>query len=319
MNRNYIQELGIIAIASRLKQLTEVLTKDMAKVYSELHVDFEPRWFTFVHLLKKEGKLSLTEISRKLNQTHVAANQVANALEKAKLIETSRDRNDNRKRLLTLSTKGQQLVEELEPVWKGVENAVDGLLKEAGSNLFEEIEKIETGLLQKSIYERIRENVNAEIVSRVKIISYKPVYKHAFIDLNLRWLEKYFEVEPHDKKLLFNPDEEIIEKGGDILIATYLDEVIGTVAILKVSKRVGELTKMAVQENLQGHGIGHKLMESAILLARNKGYKKLTLLTSPRLEKAVNLYKNFGFSESHEPSLLLNNLDRSSIQMEIIL
>jgi N-acetylglutamate synthase-like GNAT family acetyltransferase/DNA-binding MarR family transcriptional regulator len=317
MNRNYIQELGKIAIASRLKQLTEVLTKDMARVYKELQVDFEPRWFTFVHLLKNEGQLSLTEISRRLNQTHVAANQVANALEKAKLIETGRDRNDNRKRLLKLSKKGQKLVESLEPVWKGVEHAIDGLLSETGSDLFEEIEKIEKALYQRSIYHRIRESVNDEIIKRVKMIPYKPVHKHAFIDLNLEWLKKYFEVEPHDEKLLFNPDEEIIEKGGDILIATYNEEIIGTAAILKVNTRVCELTKMAVTEKLQGHGIGHRLLESVMAIAREKGYQKLILLTSPRLKNAMSLYKSFGFKESHEASLLLKNLERSSIQMEI--
>ena len=53
MKQNYIQELGNIAIASRLKQLTEILMKDMAKIYKEIHIDFEPRWFTLIHLLKE--------------------------------------------------------------------------------------------------------------------------------------------------------------------------------------------------------------------------------------------------------------------------
>jgi N-acetylglutamate synthase-like GNAT family acetyltransferase/DNA-binding MarR family transcriptional regulator len=319
MEENYIIKLGKIAIASRLKQLTEVLMRDMIKIYQEYHVEFEPRWFTFVHLLKTEGKLSLTDIAKRLNQSHVAANQVANSLEKYKLIETTRDQSDQRKRILQLSKKGRQLLTELEPVWIAVEKAVDELLKESGSSLFDEIEKIEKALNNRSMYHRIRKKVNQEILDQTKVIRYKPVHKLDFIDLNLAWLKKYFEVEPHDQKLLFNPDEEIIDKGGDILLTSYHDKIIGTVALLKVSPDVGELTKMTVDEKFQGHGIGHKLLDSVIQLATEKGYKKLILLTSQKLEHALKLYKSFGFSESNEHSLLLENLERPSIQLEVYL
>ncbi len=317
MDRNYIQELGRIAIGSRLKQLTEILMKDMVDVYRELQVDFEPRWFTFVLLLKNEGKLSLTDIARRLNQTHVAANQVANALEKKKLIESVKDKNDQRKRMLKLSRKGRKLVEELEPVWAGVDQAVAQLLKDAGSDLFAEIAKIENAIRERSMHDRLKEKIDAEIASRTAIIPYKPVHKHLFIDLNLDWLKEYFEVEPYDQKLLFNPDKEIIDKGGQILMVTYREEIIGTVALLKVNDRVCEMTKMALRKPYRGRGIGRRMLQAVFDLAKKEGFQKLTLLTSPKLEHALRLYRAFGFTESTEPSLLLSNLGRPSIQMEI--
>lgn len=317
MEKNYIQKLGRIAFASRLKQLTELLLRDMVKVYKEQNIAFEPRWFTFVHLLKTEGQLSLTEIARHLNQTHVAANQVANALEKNKLIETHRDKNDNRKRMLRLSKKGHQLVQDMEPLWSAVRKAIDELFQEAGIDLLNDISKIEASLDQKNMAERIREKIDAEILDRVVIVTYKPVYKHNFIDLNLAWLEKYFEIESHDEKLLFEPDQEIIGKGGNILLAKYGDEVIGTAALLKVTPEICELTKMTVAERFQGHGIGRKLLSEMIAIAKEKDYLKMILLTSPRLENALKLYRSFGFVESNEKSLLKNNIQRCSIQLEM--
>ena len=167
------------------------------------------------------------------------------------------------------------------------------------------------------MYNRVSEKIKKEIVDLVKIIPYKPVHKHAFIDLNLEWLEKYFEVEPHDQKLLFNPDEEIIAKNGNILIASYRDKIVATAALLKVNSSLCELTKMAVTEKMQGYGIGKKLLNAMIDHAKNKGYTKVILLTSPKLEYAVRLYKSFGFKDSNEPSLLIKNLERCSIQMEL--
>lgn len=317
MELNYIQKLGKIAIASRLKQLTDVLMKDMAKVYKELHVDFEPRWFAFIHLLQNEDKLSLTEIAYRLNQSHVAANQVANILEENMLVEASKDSLDNRKRMLRLSKKGRKLADELEPVWIAVEKAVNELLSESDSNLFGEISKIEEHLQKKSMYSRVKQKIKREILDLVQIVNYKPVHKHAFIDLNLAWLEKYFEVEPHDQKLLFNPDEEIIGKGGNILMAQYRDENIGTAALLRLNNEICELTKMTVIEKMQSNGIGRKLLICMIELARNIGYQKMTLLTSTKLTNAMQLYRSAGFIESTEKSILLENLERDSIQLEL--
>ena len=78
---NYIQRLGALAIASRLRGLTDLLVRDMTKIYREQNIKFEPRWFAFLHLLNSTNKLSITEIATELNQSHPAVNQVANSLE----------------------------------------------------------------------------------------------------------------------------------------------------------------------------------------------------------------------------------------------
>ena len=219
--------------------------------------------------------------------------------------------------MLRLTRKGQALVNQLEPIWQAVQQAVDELFTETGFNLLDKITTVENHLDKRSMNDRIKTKIRDSVSREVNIINYKPVYKHAFIELNLAWLEKYFKLEPHDHKLLFNPDEEIIGKNGDILIAMYNEEIVGTAALLKINSTLCELTKMSVRQNFQGRGIGRKILKSMVILASNKGYKKMVLLTSPKLTHAVKLYRSFGFTDSQEISLLLNNLERDSIQMEI--
>ena len=48
---NFIKELGPLALGTRIKNLSELLMKDMARVYKEYGVDFEPRWFTLFQLI----------------------------------------------------------------------------------------------------------------------------------------------------------------------------------------------------------------------------------------------------------------------------
>jgi len=48
---SFIKELETFAFGSRIKNLSDTLMRDMAMVYKELDIDFEPRWFTFFQLI----------------------------------------------------------------------------------------------------------------------------------------------------------------------------------------------------------------------------------------------------------------------------
>lgn len=85
----------------------------------------------------------------------------------------------------------------------------------------------------------------------MKIIAYQPEYKSFFEQLNRAWIEKYFEMEPHDEYLLCHPEENILNKGGKILFAEHNGRIIGTVALVLMEKGIYELAKMAVDEKFR--------------------------------------------------------------------
>lgn len=104
-----LRQLGPLAIASRLRRLTEWLYKDGARIYQEQSLDFEPRWFPLFYLLKKSGRTAVTRAAQSLGLTHPAINQIAGEMSKRELLESFSDKKDKRKRLLRLTQKGKKL------------------------------------------------------------------------------------------------------------------------------------------------------------------------------------------------------------------
>ncbi len=93
--------------------------------------------------------------------------------------------------------------------------------------------------------------------------------------------------------LSFTPDELAREK-EDILIGAFDDEVMLACCILTRDENHSlRLRQMAVQNNLQGKGIGASMMNFAEILTRDKGYKKLVMHAR---ETAVGFYEKLGYS-----------------------
>lgn len=151
----------------------------------------------------------------------------------------------------------------------------------------------------------------------MKIISFEPKYAESFKKLNLEWLEHFFVVEPHDQEVLGQPEKHIIDPGGKIFFAIDTDEVIATVALMKLDQGIFELTKMAVSPKARGKKIGQKLMEHTLDFSQTQPWKKLIIYSNRKLENAIHIYKKYGFKEIP----LEQNLpyDRADIKLELIL
>ena len=60
-----LDELGALALGSRLKRLSDALFQDGARIYQAAGQGFEPRWFpVFVYLYRK-GPTSITELAQR--------------------------------------------------------------------------------------------------------------------------------------------------------------------------------------------------------------------------------------------------------------
>ncbi|MBP8066054.1 MAG: GNAT family N-acetyltransferase [Flavobacterium sp.] len=149
-----------------------------------------------------------------------------------------------------------------------------------------------------------------------KIITYKPEFKQRFIDLNTAWLEEYFFVEQHDKEVFENIEEVVLKPGGEIFFCLLDAEVVGTVAMQKVNDSVIEMTKLAVDKKHQGKKLGNLLVDACIDFARKNNYKTLMLISSTKLNTALNLYRKYGFTET---PLEETDYHRADIQMELYL
>lgn len=150
----------------------------------------------------------------------------------------------------------------------------------------------------------------------VTIIPFSADLTEPIKTLNIEWLKKYFKIEPKDEKVLSNPQEEIIDKGGMIFYAKYKGDIVGTVSLIKMNDAEFELSKMAVTDGVQGLGIGKKLLQHCVEVAQENGVEKIILYSNRTLKPAIHLYEKFGFEE-----VLLEDgvYERADIKMEKII
>lgn len=133
----------------------------------------------------------------------------------------------------------------------------------------------------------------------IRIVHFRPEFKNAFYQLNSQWLNEYYFVTKEDETLLKNP-EAIIEKGGEVFFALLNDKVVGTCAILPDTDQVYELIKMGVDPEVQGKGIGSRLMMKCLQFAKENKASHVVLETAVPLKAAIHLYEKFGFVKTSE-------------------
>lgn len=93
----------------------------------------------------------------------------------------------------------------------------------------------------------------------------------------------------------FTPEELEAEK-ENMLIAAFEDEdILGCCMLVEENNKIVRLRQMAVLNDLQGKGIGRALMIFAENLARDRGYKILSMHARTH---AIGFYEKMGYSVS---------------------
>ena len=318
METTIIDELGELALGSRLRRLSDYIMKEGKEVYQANDVDFEPRWFPIFYLLSREKSLSVVEIAERLGITHSAVSQTIKEMIRMGVIITRNHKSDKRKKSLMLSSLGESLLLKMEPLWNDIATTFNNMVREHTHHLIAAIQEMETSFNHESFAERVRKVRNQRLQNEVEIVPYKDEYGEYFKSLNVEWLEKYFQVEEYDNQVLSNPKKYILDKGGDIVFAKLNGEIIGTCALLKHGEGEYELTKMAVTEKARGYQAGKKLGLAIIEKARKLKAARLFLESNKILTPALTLYRRLGFVNAYR-DFNKSMYERANVYMELVL
>jgi DNA-binding MarR family transcriptional regulator/N-acetylglutamate synthase-like GNAT family acetyltransferase len=311
---DFYDEVGKMALGSRLRRLSELFTDEAARIYSLYNVGLEPRWFPVFFVLAEQSGLSIKEVAGRIRQTHASVSQVVKEMKKRHLVEERKDDGDGRKTLLCLTDKGRALIPPLKEQTTDVGSAAEELLSQMHHDLWKAMEETEYLLAQQSLSERVRNKKREREGKAVTLLPYSAAYQPDFKRLNVEWIETYFQLEERDLLSLNNPQSYILDPGGEILLAEYGGEIVGVVALVKLDEETFEMAKMAVSPKAQGKGVGELLGRAAIRKARSLGAKKVYLESNTLLKPAINLYHKLGFRKvKGNPS----PYERCNIQMEL--
>lgn len=312
----FFNKVGKVALGSRLRLMTAIITDDAARIYESYGMNFMPKWFPVFYTLIEEKEITITEIAAEIGHSQPSVSKIVQEMIAVGLVEDNQKSSDKRRNIVGLTPKGWEFSKELKLQLKDVEAAVDGLIAESSHNLWAALEEWEFLLEQKSLLKRVNENKKKRESQDVQIVPFEAKYLDAFRSLNTQWISTYFEMEEADYKALDHPDEYILNKGGKILVALYRNEPVGVCALIKMndSDYDFELAKMAVSPQAQGKNIGFLLGQAIINSARASGASKIYLESNTILKPAINLYYKLGFLKVFG---LATPYKRCNIQMEL--
>ncbi|WP_217604193.1 bifunctional helix-turn-helix transcriptional regulator/GNAT family N-acetyltransferase [Chitinophaga sp. GbtcB8] len=313
---DFYDEIGKMALGSRLRRLSDLLTEEASQIYSLYAIDMQPKWFPVFYVLSRGEERTITEIAQEIGHTHPSVSQIVREMAKKGYVKEKKGKKDGRKNYITLSAAGEAIGIKIQDQYKDVGAAVDTAMKTTQYDLWKGIAEWEFLLEQKSLLRRVQEEKKQRESTEVQIIDYQPKHAAAFRKLNEEWITTYFKMEAADYKALDHPKEYILQKGGYILMAVYNDEPVGTCALIKMEDGGYELAKMAVSPEARGKNIGWLLGNAIIEKARSIGAHRLYLESNTILKPAINLYHKLGFKKITGPP---SPYERANIQMELIL
>lgn len=151
---NIIDESGLLAISTRLQRLSEQIRKDGAGIYKAFGIEFEPKWFPVVYTLSAKKVLGIVELATEIGYTHPSTISLLKEMEKEKLIRSKKDKHDERKRLVQLTLKAEELIQQMEPVWELMVIAMTEATA-TRDNLLQAISQVEENFKEQSFLQRV--------------------------------------------------------------------------------------------------------------------------------------------------------------------
>ncbi|GAB3642286.1 MarR family winged helix-turn-helix transcriptional regulator [Spirosoma arcticum] len=157
---DFMAEMAELALASRLRRLSDTYWQGVTAMYRQFGVDFDVRWATIFVLIARQGPVAVMEIADRLGISHPAVIQVINELEKRELIVSAKSEQDGRKRLLTLSETGQAMLPTLQPLWDAFIVVNREMMAHQTHNLLLSLGEMEAQLAERSFFDRVQHQLN---------------------------------------------------------------------------------------------------------------------------------------------------------------
>jgi len=158
---NFYQDLGFLVFGSRLKRLGDTFINDVNRIYKDHKIQFDASWFPVFYILSQKKEISIKEISEDLSVSHSAISQLLSSLQQKGLIKSVVSKKDARHKAITLTAKGERLLQKIKPVWNALEKAMNELVEESvnSKKILKALAAIEAGIKERNLFERIDAHV----------------------------------------------------------------------------------------------------------------------------------------------------------------
>lgn len=155
---SFYASLGYLVFGSRLRRLSEYFLMEVNKVYEQAGIAFDASWFPVFYILSRQQNIPLIDIAEQLEVSHSAISQLVTNLKKKGFVKTAPCPDDGRRQLVMLSKKGEELLQQVQPVWEAITMAMEELTEEnkQTKQLLDAIRQVESAVQETPLSERIK-------------------------------------------------------------------------------------------------------------------------------------------------------------------
>ena len=155
-----IRSLGYLCLGSRLKRIGEQLQADAQHLLDYLEVPLQSSQYPLLAALDRLGPLAVGELAQSLGLTQPGVTRSVSLLAELELVEAVQSDGDQRRKMVSLTGKGQRLVDVAKrDVWPRIESAVADLCRDLSGPLLDQLAAIEDGLAAAPLDRRVKKGV----------------------------------------------------------------------------------------------------------------------------------------------------------------
>lgn len=153
---DFFDKVGVLAIASRLRRLTDRMSADDVKIYELFDLDFKPKWFPLFATLMDDRPHTVTTIAKDTGLSHSSISVMAKEMQKKGLLQIEQSNNDARRTELILTETGREMIPSIQKMMLSGERSVNRILNQCSQNLWLAIGEWEKCLDEQSLFERVK-------------------------------------------------------------------------------------------------------------------------------------------------------------------
>ncbi|ACV26431.1 MarR family winged helix-turn-helix transcriptional regulator [Kangiella koreensis] len=143
-------------LGKRAEDLSNLIEQQTQPIFDSLGIIVPIKSCSTLLCLQEVAHSSLADIARKLEQSHQLVKQKLPKLIKLGLIKQQPDKEDKRRTLYSLTTKGISQTSKIQTYLAQSEQLVESISKDVGIDVFEAIDKAIKTMQEKTLWERYK-------------------------------------------------------------------------------------------------------------------------------------------------------------------
>jgi len=142
-------------MGSRLRRIGERLQADTQEIIEQAGLGIQASQFPFVAAIDRTGPLTIGELAQAVGITQPGATRTVGQLLELGFVDMNPAPNDQRRRLVSLTARGQELVDfSRTKVWPRIEAAVADLCGDLDGPILDQLAAIEDGMAKAPLVSR---------------------------------------------------------------------------------------------------------------------------------------------------------------------